>query len=81
MAAYAALIKLQTRSLGPILTGRLSEVLEGLPAPMVYPWQPDREITLRTWILWRRVGLSSPHYDRDMPPDIRDTIARTALET
>ncbi len=40
----------------------------------------NEEVTLRQWTRWQ-AGPSSPYYDRDMPSDIRDTIARTALET
>ena len=40
----------------------------------------NEEVTLREWMRWQ-AGPSSPYYSRDMPLDIRDTIARTALET
>jgi Uncharacterized protein conserved in bacteria (DUF2330) len=36
MEAYAALTKLRAETLGPILTERLSEVLDSFPTPLVY---------------------------------------------
>ncbi len=41
-----------------------------------YPKTP----TLRDWMLWQ-LGWDSPYYRREVPPAVRDTIARAALET
>jgi len=40
----------------------------------------NEEVTLRDWMLWRLYP-RYPYYHRDMPPEIRDTITRTALAT